>query len=152
MAKPDPAVNIARELQLLLRSYPEVSLADLGRALAPAPVSSPSAGVDPSWASSVEPILRCAQGFGDPRLFSSKRQALQVLSDELNVPASWTNLQWNQLPSIAAAALLQFGPDKAHELIHRYQLGSARARAPRRNSRADSTVSTTLGIIQAKHT
>ena len=152
MGKTDPAITVARELQLLIRSYPEVSLADLGSALAPSPASPAATGPGTPWMNLVDPILRCAEGFGDPRLFSSKREALQILSDELHVPAGWTNLQWNQLPSIAAAALLRFGPDKAQELIHRYQLSAAKPRPPRRNSRVDHAVTATVGIVQAKHT
>jgi len=148
MAKPDPAATVAGELKLLLRSYPEVSLADLAIALQGTPVAAQASG---SWESTIEPILRCAAAFGHSRNFASKREALRILSDELGVPASWTNLNWNQLPSIAAAALLPHGSGKALEITQRYRFGVSHPSASRAGG-ADETVEATVGIIHAKHT
>lgn len=153
MGKTDPAATVAGELKLLLRSYPEVSLSQLAAALQGAPAAAPpgSATGHTAWDDLIEPVLRCAEAFGNPRLFASKREALRILSDELGVPASWTNLHWNQLPSIAAAALLRLGPGKADEIAQRYRLSGARA-APRSAARTDAAVEATIGIIHAKHT
>jgi len=153
MAKPAPAATVAQELQLLLRSYPEVSLADLAAALRP-PAASPSLTTAPAdWSRDIEPILRCAAAFGDSRQFASKREALAILSAELGVPSGWTNLRWNQLPSIAAAALLRLGPAAAQDLCrrHRFREPLPTARKPS-DAGADETVQATVGILRAKHT
>jgi len=112
------------------------------------PVAAQASG---SWESAIEPILRCAAAFGHSRNFTSKREALRVLSEELGVPASWTNLNWNQLPSIAAAALLPHGSGKALEITQRYRFGVSRSPASR-DPALDETVEATVGIIHAKHT
>jgi hypothetical protein len=150
MGKPDPAATVARELKLLFRSYPDVSLDELASALQPPSNSAPPPG--DSWENQVAAILSCASAFGNARLFASKKEALEILSTELGVPTSWTNLTWGQLPSVAAAALLRHGPAKASELMQRYQFPATGHPATRRNSRIDETVAATVGIINAKHT
>lgn len=150
MGKPDPAATVARELKLLFRSYPDVSLDELASALQPPATSAPAPG-EP-WENQIAAILHCASAFGNARLFSSKKEALEILSAELGVPSTWTNLTWGQLPSAAAAALLRFGPAKASEIMQRYQFPSAGRTSTRRKSRIDETVAATIGIINAKHT
>ncbi len=150
MGKPDPAATVARELKLLFRSYPDVSLDELASALQPQAISAPPP-VE-SWENHVAAILNCAAAFGNARLFTSKKEALGILSTELGIPSSWINLTWSQLPSVAAAALLRHGPGKASEIMLRYQFPSPGRTATRRNSRIDETVAATIGIINAKHT
>jgi hypothetical protein len=70
----------------------------------------------------------------------------------LGIPASWSNLTWSQLPSIAAAALLRQGAARAVEIAQRYRLGQPRVSALRAPSASDATVDATLGIMHAKHT
>ena len=153
MGKPDPATTVVSELRLLLRSYPQVSLAELASALQGAPPTGAAAAAgDGSWEQQIEPILHCAAAFGDSRLFASKREALRILSEELGIPSTWSNLTWSQLPSIAAAALLRQGPARAVEIATRYRFGQPRLAAPRAPSASDATVDATLGIMHAKHT
>jgi hypothetical protein len=153
MAKPDPAATVADELTLLLRSYPEVSLADLAAALRPPPASSSGSPDAPGdWSRTVEPILRCAAAFGDSRQFASKRDALAILSAELGVPSTWTNLRWDQLPSVAAAALLRLGPGTAQDLMRRHRLRDPHPAGRRPSPSLDETVQATVGILRAKHT
>lgn len=150
MGKPDPAATVAKELKLLLRSYPTVSLDELASALHPQAASLPQ--LSDAWDSQIAVILSCASAFGNSRLFDSKKEALAILSAELGVPASWTNLTWSQLPSVAAAALLRHGPAKAADMLQRYQFPATGRPEARRNSRIDETVAATVGIINAKHT
>lgn len=150
MNKPDPAIHAAKELSLLLRCYPEVSLEALGTALQS--MASPSPPSGDSWESQISPILACAAAFGNQRLFPSKQAALDILSGELGVPPHWTRVTWSQLPEIAAAALLPHGPAKAVELMRRYHLAPVAPPSARRKSRVHETVAATIGIFKANHT
>jgi hypothetical protein len=150
MSKPDPAIVAARELRLLFRSHPDVSLEALAAAMQPA---APSPGpTSDSWNSQISVILTCAAAFGNRQLFPSKQAALRILSEELGIPSHWTDPTWNQMPDIAAAALLRHGPAKAEELMRRYHLPSADAPRPRRRTRSSETVDATIGILRAQHT
>ena len=149
MSDRNPASTFARELRLLYRSYPNVTLEEVAATL-PGPATSPSAG----WQDQMSPILTCAQAFGDSRNFQSKDEAIRILRDELNVEGNCANLRWNQLPGAAALALLSLPPSTAEELMRRHQFKTTSpppSKARRSRSRSN-TVDTVAGIIHAKDT
>ncbi|MBU6301001.1 MAG: hypothetical protein KGS60_05570 [Verrucomicrobia bacterium] len=150
MNKPDPAIHAAKELSLLLRCYPEVSLEALGTALQS--TNPPPAPSGDSWEHQVAAIRACAAAFGNKRFFASKQAALAILSEELGIPGHWTRPAWSQMPEIAAAALLRHGPAKAEELMRRYHLTPAAPPPGRRKPKLHETVAATIGIFKANHT
>jgi len=145
MSKSNDPSQVVRELKLLLRSYPAVSLSQVADAM-----TEGRTVVTGNWQDVVQPIIDCASAFGENSTnFRSKSEAVDFLHAELGVPKSWSRLPWSQLPALLAWELLHQGPEKAAYLIDK---GGLRPVRRKERGGAARSLSTAAGIIIADET
>ncbi len=139
-----------REVQLLCTAFPELTLADVARAIEERG-SGPAAHSD--WESTVSPVLACARAFGYKENFDSPGDAARILNREFGLRLGLKST-WQTLSGVAALQLLIHGPVRANELLQRYRLTVPpfpKRKSPKRNpANPSNAASLVSGILRTE--
>ncbi len=152
MTKKTSAKTVIRELGFLLEGFPNLTVEELGEALREAGDGNTG---DPNAAENSQSnrlILGCAKAFGRYQQFESKKEALDILQEELGLRLP-VSIAWKHIVGAVAVKLLEMpeGIAKAESLIRRHNLKVPGAKK-RKSAAIDGTLEMVQGIIGAKST